>query len=226
MPSGLQPVLSLENHRPRDGVSRRLIGSRPDPGHAQSDPDQISLFVFLVCITLPVCIDDAFVWRSSSCTRVLAGALWVRRIAPTRDLGRLVAHGLRSAHDALIDINELSQPSLALAQFPREPAELRENQAKFRCCCSAGRGISVCPRGDPTSRPRCSSMHQRVLPKLPTRRGEAPCVEEHEASSLSPWHTHDRRCITACLSLRVLIVGYSLCQSELIGPGKACRLFG
>lgn len=47
---------------------------------------------------------------------------------------------------------------------------------------SAGRGIGV-PRGDPTSRPRCSSMQQRVLP---TRRGGAPCVEGHEAFSL--WH--------------------------------------
>lgn len=45
-PSEMQPVLSLGNHRPKDGVSRRLIGSRPDPGRAQSGPDQIRLFVF------------------------------------------------------------------------------------------------------------------------------------------------------------------------------------
>lgn len=164
------------------------LKARSGPRPVGSRSDQIVCFWSVsLC---PSALTTLFVWRSSSCTRVLAGALWVRRSAPTRDLGRLVAHGLRSAHDALIDITELSRPSSALGSISREPAGLRENRAGSWCCCSAGRGISVCPRGDRTSRPRRSSMQQRVLPKLPTRRGEPPCVEEHEASSLPPHGTH------------------------------------
>lgn len=88
-------MLSLENHRAKDGVSCRLIGSRPDPGGAQSGPDQIRLFVILsvsLCqsaLKTLSCGDQAVNNCAASAdryslyrTRVLTGALWDRPSAP------------------------------------------------------------------------------------------------------------------------------------------------
>lgn len=116
--------------------------------------------------------------------RFLTGALWDRPSAPMSKLGRLVAHGLRSAHDALIDMTELSRPSPALVSLPPGPSRDTREPSQVIVLLQRRSRDQRMPRGDRTSRPRRSSMQRRVLSESPTRRGEAPCVEEHEASSL------------------------------------------